>query len=126
MTTSSPGKRRVVGILLPRMRPLPVAYGLIGCFVVIERLLRQGPQATSLHARREDRGSTRSVGAAFGVAVVALVLAPFLNRVRVGRLLSEQIGWSGIVAMLAGLALRIWASRVLGVYYTRTLRVNGK
>jgi protein-S-isoprenylcysteine O-methyltransferase len=104
------------------MWPMRVAYSLIGCFFVVERLLRRGENARSLQEGQADRGSTRAVGAAFGLALLALLLAPLLNRLRVGRLLSETWAWSGIAAMLAGLVLRIWAIRVLGAFYTRTLK----
>lgn len=106
------------------MRPIGAAYGLIGSFMVIERLLRQGKEAKSMEEGPTDRGSTRSIGAAFGAALLALLVAPLLNRVKLGRLRSQAFSWSGIVAMLAGLALRIWASRVLGSFYTRTLRTS--
>lgn len=104
------------------MRPTGVAYSLIGCFFVIERLLRRGKAASSLEAGQADRGSTRAVGAAFGLALLAVVAAPLLNRMNVGRIHNRPLAWSGIVAMLAGLVLRVWALRVLGSFYTRTLR----
>src|SRR5262245_19082645 len=103
------------------MRPIHVAYGLISCFFVAERFLRQGESARSLQAGQADRGSTRAVGAAFGLALLTLLAAPLLNRQRVGRLRDERLAWSGIAAMLAGLVLRVWAIRVLGSFYTRTL-----
>src|SRR5260370_316767 len=106
------------------MWPIRVAYGLIGCFFVAERLLRKGEAARSWQQGQADRGSTRAVGAAFGLALITLLVAPFLNRRRIGRFLSETSAWGGIVPMLAGLALRIWASRVLGSFYTRTLRTD--
>jgi protein-S-isoprenylcysteine O-methyltransferase len=56
--------------------------------------------------------------------MLALLIAPLLDRLRVGRILNEKSAWGGIVVMLGGLTLRIWASRVLGAYYTRTLRTE--
>ncbi len=106
------------------MRPIGAAYGLIGSFFVIERLLRQGKEAKSMVEGPTDRGSTRTIGAAFGASLLALLVAPLLNRVKLGSLRSQTTAWSGIVAMLAGLALRIWASRILGSFYTRTLRTS--
>ena len=106
------------------MRPIHVAYGLIGCFFVAERFLRQGESARTLQAGQADRGSTRAIGASFGLALLTLLVAPLLNRLRIGRLRSERLAWSGIAAMLAGLVLRIWAVRVLGSFYTRTLRTG--
>ena len=106
------------------MRPIRIAYSLIGCFFVIDGLLRKGKKARSLQAGQTDRGTTRAVGTAFGLALLALIVAPFLNRLRLGRIHSETLAWGGIPAMLAGLALRIWAIRVLGSFYTRTLRTS--
>jgi len=104
------------------MWPIRVAYGLIGCFFVAERLLRQGESAKSLQEGQADRGSTRAIGAAFGLVMLAMLVAPLLNRQSIGRYHGEKAAWSGIAAMLTGLVLRIWASRVLGAFYTRTLR----
>jgi len=106
------------------MRPIHVAYGLIGCFFVAERFLRQGESAKSLQAGQADRGSTRAIGATFGLALLTLLLAPLLNRLSIGRLRGKRLAWGGIVAMLAGLVIRIWAVRVLGSFYTRTLRTG--
>ena len=105
------------------MRPIKIAYSLIGSFLVIERLLRKGDAAKSMQEGQADRGSTRAVGAAFGFALLVLLIAPLLNRFKLGRISSKTLAWSGIGPMLAGLLLRIWASRVLGAFYTRTLRI---
>ncbi len=34
------------------------------------------------------------------------------------------VSWLGLVIMLLGLGLRVWSMRVLGAYYSRTLRVT--
>jgi protein-S-isoprenylcysteine O-methyltransferase Ste14 len=105
------------------MRPRYVAYALLGFFFVTEPLLRQGKVASSRQVGPADRGSTRIIGASVSLA---LLVAPFLNRLKIGRLRSERLAWSGIMAMIIGLALRIWASRVLGAFYTRTLRTSAQ
>jgi len=107
-----------------RLRPIHIAYALIGSFFGVERMLRQGRKATSLQSGPEDKGSTRAVGSAFGWAILVMLAAPTLDRWRAGRVFGERVAWSGIVAMLAGMALRVWASRALGAYYTRTLRTQ--
>jgi hypothetical protein len=99
-----------------RVGPLRVAYGLIGCFIVAERLLRQGSEAATLEAGPSDQGTTRAVGAAFGTSVLVVLLAPLLNRWRLSRFAHPGRAWSGAGAMVAGLALRVWAARVLGAY----------
>jgi protein-S-isoprenylcysteine O-methyltransferase Ste14 len=108
------------------MRPLRIAYVLIGCFFVAERLLRQGRDAKSMQAGPADRESTRAIGAAFGLALLALLIAPLLNWRGIGRLPHGRAAWGGVVAMLTGLILRIWAIRVLGSFYTRTLRTQAQ
>jgi protein-S-isoprenylcysteine O-methyltransferase Ste14 len=109
--------QRIVG-------PLPVAYALLGCFFLAERLLRQGPDAASLEAGNTDQGTTRAIGRAFGQSLFALAVAPLLNRWRFGRLAAPRMAWGGIAAMVAGLTVRVWATRVLGAFYTRTLRTS--
>jgi isoprenylcysteine carboxyl methyltransferase (ICMT) family protein YpbQ len=110
-------RQRLVG-------PLPVAYALLGCFFLAERLLRQGPDAARLEAGNTDQGTTRTIGRAFGQSLFALAVAPLLNHWRLGRLTVPGMAWSGIAAMVAGLTLRVWAVRVLGAFYTRTLRTS--
>ncbi|HVB20538.1 MAG TPA: isoprenylcysteine carboxylmethyltransferase family protein [Ktedonobacteraceae bacterium] len=106
------------------MKPIKIAYSLIGCFIIIERLLRKGEAAKSLQESHADRGSTRAIGAAFGLAMLALLIAPLLNWLKLGRMHSKTLAWGGIVTMVVGLMLRIWAFRILGSFYTRTLRTS--
>jgi len=101
-----------------------LAYLLTLLFLVTEGRLRQSSDARSLDATASDRGSTRLIGVYFGVACVALLLAPLLNLIPLGNVgHATLIGRVGIVIMVAGIALRFWANRVLGAYYTRTLRI---
>ncbi len=98
-----------------------LAYVLIAGFFAIELFMRQGTSARSLEATDSDKGSTRLIGAAFGVA---LILPPLLNFLQVGQIALPSINWLGLILMLLGLALRVWSMRVLGTYYSRTLRVT--
>ncbi len=106
------------------MKPMKIAYCFIGCFFVVERLLRKGEAARSMEEGEADRGSTRAIGSTFGVALIALLMAPLLNWLKVGRMRSKVLPWSGIGGMVAGLILRIWALRILGAFYTRTLKTS--
>jgi protein-S-isoprenylcysteine O-methyltransferase Ste14 len=108
------------------VKPLRIAYGLLACFFVAERLLRRGRAAASLQEGQDDRGTTRAIGRAFGWSMFALCIAPLLNRRRIGPVAGPRLSWGGIAAMAAGLGLRVWAARVLGAFYTRTLRTSGE
>ena len=100
-----------------------VAYALLGGFLVLQRVMRRGEQARSLRPPPADRGSTRLLGATFGLGLLALAIAPVLNAYEVAGMGPEVIvGWTGIAVMAGGLALRLWSQAVLGRYYTSTLR----
>jgi protein-S-isoprenylcysteine O-methyltransferase Ste14 len=99
------------------------AYLLLALFFVFEGRLRQGSAAKSREAGEHDRSSTNFVGAAFGLSILCMLLAPLLNYFNLGRLIPPVLAWAGLVLAAGGLALRLWAPRVLGQYYTRTLRV---
>jgi protein-S-isoprenylcysteine O-methyltransferase Ste14 len=104
--------------------PTIIAYLLIGCFLVLQRIMRQGEQAKSLQPEQFDRGSTRLIGIAFILAILVLITAPILNVFQIGRIgKGIAIGWAGIGIMLGGLALRLWANQTLGQFYTSTLRI---
>ena len=101
-----------------------VSYLLLGSFLVLLRVLRRGEQARSLRPNQEDKGTTRLIGLAFGLSILALILAPLLNSFEVAHLdLGFPVGWVGVTLMLGGLALRWWANAVLGRFYTSTLRL---
>jgi len=107
-----------------QIRPIHIAYTLLIFFFITEPLLRQGKTARSWQEGPADRGSTRLLRAAVGLAFLGMPIAPLLNRMKIGRFHSKTLAWSGIAAMLAGLALRIWSFQVLGAFYTRTLRTS--
>ena len=100
------------------------AYVIIGLFVLIERKLRQGPEAQTLEELPSDRGTTRLIGAAFASALTAGLMAPLLSRRNLGRIPNKLFAQIGIALMLTGLVVRIWSARTLGRFYTRTLRVT--
>ena len=101
-----------------------VSYLLIGFFLVVQRVLRRGEQARSQRPNQEDKGTTKLIGLAFAFSILALILAPLLNRFEVAHLdLGFPVGWGGVTLMLGGLALRWRANAVLGRFYTSTLRL---
>jgi protein-S-isoprenylcysteine O-methyltransferase len=90
----------------------------------LQRVLRRGERARSLRPNQEDKGTTKLIGLAFGFSILALILAPLLNRFEVAHLdLGFPLGWVGVTLMLGGLALRWWANAALGRFYTSTLRL---
>jgi protein-S-isoprenylcysteine O-methyltransferase Ste14 len=116
-----------------------VAYALIAFYFVMERALRQGqPAALHLQPGTADVGSSKLLWAS-GVLDILLVAvaAPIMNaHNRIGSCCCGSktspgqcdivVGWLGVTIMLSGLALRYWAARTLGNFYTRTLQVlNG-
>jgi protein-S-isoprenylcysteine O-methyltransferase len=100
-----------------------IAYVLLSGFLVLQRVMRRGEPARSLQPLPADRGSTKLLGAAFLLGVLALVAAPALNARGLGGVGQwTVIGWVGVAAMVCGLGLRLWSQAVLGRYYTSTLR----
>jgi protein-S-isoprenylcysteine O-methyltransferase len=99
------------------------AYVLIVGFFLWERGSRQGAEAKSFARGVFDRGSTALLAGVFSLGFVLLVVALILDARGIGQMgVAQVIAWGGIVVMLLGIALRVWASRVLGRYFTRTLR----
>lgn len=103
-----------------------LAYILIALFFgVVDRRMRTGQEARSLDQTLSDAGTANLVGFAFFLTGLGLLAAPILNYLRIGALpLSSLFGWIGIAIALLGIALRWWAFKTLGEFYTRTLRVS--
>lgn len=89
----------------------------------MERLLRKGDQALSLQAGVSDRGSSRLLWSASFFSLLIVLIAPILNTYRIGFLDNLYIGWIGLLLMVCGMAIRYWAAKTLGEFYTRTLRI---
>ncbi|HEX8990904.1 MAG TPA: isoprenylcysteine carboxylmethyltransferase family protein [Anaerolineales bacterium] len=99
-----------------------LGYFLLVLFFYTERRLRRGAQARSFEEGQYDRRTTRYLGYAYFISMLALFASWVLNALRVGRL-PHWIGWLGVLVALCGLFMRTWANRVLGAFYTRTLQV---
>ncbi len=97
---------------------LAVAYAGVLAYFATEAVLRKQGEASSFDAGADDDGTTRLIGAGYGLSVT---LVPLLARVPAGRL-PRAAGPVGAAAMTAGLALRAWSMRTLGGFYSRTLR----
>ncbi len=99
-----------------------LGYFILLVFFYAERRLRRGDAARSFEAGQFDRRTTRYLGAAYGISMLALLAAWVLDALRLGTL-PLWVAWVGVVLALCGLLMRTWANRVLGRFYTRTLRV---
>jgi protein-S-isoprenylcysteine O-methyltransferase len=95
---------------------LLAGYILFAAFMVLESLARQGAAAKDATAGKEDRGTTRMLGTAYGMGVL---LVPIAAGLRASRALPPVLG---PLVMLAAIGLRMWAAMTLGRFYTRTLR----
>ena len=92
-------------------------------FFFMEIALRRGGEAKSWEAGQSDRHSTTLIVMAYVVCGIALFVASPLNQSNIA-LLPQWTDWLGIIIALAGLGFRIWSMRVLGKFYTRTLKVS--
>jgi protein-S-isoprenylcysteine O-methyltransferase Ste14 len=99
-----------------------LGYFLLLIFFYMERRLRRGEYAKSLEEGEFDRRTTRYLGYAFLVSILALLAAWLLNALGIGKL-PIWVGWVGVLLAVCGLFMRAWAMRALGTSYTRTLRV---
>ncbi len=97
-------------------------YLVLAVFFFIEGRIRSGEEAKSFEAGESDRRSTMGIGIGFFVSGLALTASWLLNFFKVGRL-PVWVGWLGVVLAIGGLTLRWWANRVLGAFYTRTLKI---
>ena len=96
-------------------------YAGVAGFFVLEASTRQRGSASSLHASGDDRGTTRTLVAAYAAALVA---APLARRAS-PETLPRAAGPVGVGMQALGLGLRASSMRTLGRSYTRTLRTEG-
>jgi len=90
-------------------------YAGVAGFFVVEALTRSRGRAASLDASDDDQGTTHGIVTAY---VAAATLAPLLRHLPV-RSLPRGAAPVGLVLEGAGLALRVWSMRTLGVAYSR-------
>jgi protein-S-isoprenylcysteine O-methyltransferase Ste14 len=100
------------------------AFCLVGLFLVAERALRRDQAAISIEVTPDDHGTTRLIGAAYGVALILGILAPLLSRLELRTVRPSWLSRLGLLLMVGGIGLRIWAAVTLGRFYTRTLRTS--
>jgi protein-S-isoprenylcysteine O-methyltransferase Ste14 len=98
-----------------------LAFILAICFFALEPLFRKGKVAKSLERAASDKGNSNLIVVLFWFVII---LPPLLNFLQVGVIRSSGIRWLGLLIMFLSLVLRFWSMRVLGQYYTRTVRVS--
>ncbi len=96
-----------------------LGYLIVAQFFLLDRS-RRGAEAKSFEAGKFDQNSTMYIGVAYFVSVLSLLASWLLNWLHVGALPV----WVGVAVALIGLLFRWWANRVLGAFYTRTLKVT--
>jgi protein-S-isoprenylcysteine O-methyltransferase len=104
-----------------------VALGLLLGFFIWEGRSRKSAEARSFARGPFDRGSTSLLATVFSLGFTLLLAVIVLDAIGVGRGrmdVTAMAAWAGIVVMLGGIALRVWANQTLGRYFTRTLRVS--
>ncbi|HUI87981.1 MAG TPA: isoprenylcysteine carboxylmethyltransferase family protein [Anaerolineales bacterium] len=98
-----------------------LGYLILAQFFYLDRS-RRGAEAKSFEGGESDRRSTMYIGLAYCVSMLCLLASWMLNGLHHGTL-PAWTGWLGLGIAALGLLFRWWANRVLGVFYTRTLRV---
>lgn len=101
-------------------RWLLAGYSGLAGFFALEGLLRRPGSASSLKASEQDRGTTRLIAVAYGLAVDI----PLLARWRSMRPLPQAVAPAGLLLQATGLSVRAWSMQALGKSYTRTLRTE--
>jgi protein-S-isoprenylcysteine O-methyltransferase Ste14 len=99
-----------------------IGYLVLIGFVFTEGRIRNGQEAKSYEAGQFDKQTTKFLGLAYFFSILTLLLVWLLKLIGVGAL-PAWIGWLGILLALFGLFYRWWANRILGAFYTRTLKV---
>jgi len=102
------------------MYSILVAYLILVVYYAITESRRKGQ---TFNGGAVDQASTRFLSLAVAISVILVIVANALNYLQLG-VMVDVIGWIGIVVMLFGITLRVWAFQTLGRFYTRTLRIS--
>jgi protein-S-isoprenylcysteine O-methyltransferase len=95
---------------------------LLGAWLLLEVVLRNGHEARNWRADDADRSTTRLI---VGTYIVAFVGPSLLGGSGLGAIATNSlIAWAGIAVGAIGLGVRIWSMLVLGRDYTRSLRTR--
>jgi len=100
-----------------------LGYLVLAGFFLTESRIRTGQEAKSFARGQFDQRSTVYIGIAYLISTLALLASWLFNRFGIG-ILHSWVGWIGLIIASCGLLIRWWANRVLGAFYTRTLKVT--
>jgi protein-S-isoprenylcysteine O-methyltransferase len=98
---------------------LVAGYLVMAAFLVIQELLRKTPEAKTFQRGPSEKGSMLLIGVTLGVGLWLPLAMDVLGFAVFPINIAE--GLVGLIVMLFGLGLRVWAAVTLGGYYTRTL-----
>jgi len=99
------------------------AYIILIVYYAITESRRKGQAAATLTGGPFGHASTRLMSLAVAISITLVIVANALNYLQIG-VMADLIGWIGVVVMLFGTTLRVWASQTLGRLYTRTLHIS--
>ena len=116
LTGMTPRRRRGRG----DARWLLAGYVGLAGFFALEGVLREPGSASSLKASDDDRGTTRMIAIAYGLAVDIPLLARWFSM----RPLAPAVAPAGLLVQATGLTVRAWSMQALGRSYSRTLRTE--
>jgi protein-S-isoprenylcysteine O-methyltransferase Ste14 len=102
------------------MYSILVAYLILVVYYAITEIRRKGQ---TFNGGAVDQASTRFLSLAVAISIILVIVANALNYFQLG-VVVDVIGWIGIIVMLCGITLRVWAFQMLGRFYTRTLRIS--
>ena len=95
---------------------------LIGAWLLLEVVLRNGQEARSWSAGHEDRSTTRLIVGTYALAFIGPFLLEGSGFGAVTK--NSPVAWVGVAVGASGLGVRIWSMWVLGPDYTRSLRTR--
>lgn len=101
------------------------ALGILIIFFSLESFLRYGAEARSIKTDEKDKKSTSYLGLIFAVNFLLLECGFLLDDNGIGLVFHNlNLAFLGNLIMLTGLFLRVFATRTLKEYYTRTLKIQ--
>ncbi|MGA3012915.1 MAG: isoprenylcysteine carboxylmethyltransferase family protein [Bacteroidales bacterium] len=107
------------------MIPLKIALAICFIYLMIESQLRYGKEARSLKTTERDGKSTFYLRILIEVNLLLLLSGFLLNHYKICILFNNpNQAYLGNMIMVTGLIIRVFATKTLKEYYTRTLKIQ--